>query len=214
MTGLSNSLVVILVSASGAGHAGQLTFRDMQGHRVADLDVPRSGHAGFSLMPAGVTSIWFTNVVPESRSLTNHILLNGSGVAAGDVDGDGSCDVFFSGLGGHSALYRNLGDWKFRDVTREARLELQNLDATGAVLADVDGDGDVDLLVTSIRQGVHLFLNDGKGHFQETTAAAGLTAITAGMTMTLADVSGNGRLDLYVANYRHETLRAGLQMKD
>src|SRR5678815_5298750 len=100
----------------------------------------------------------FTNVVPEARSLTNHILLNGSGVAAGDVDGDGFCDIFFSGIGGHCTLYRNLGGWKFQDNTRAAGLELPNLDATGAVFADVDGDGDLDLLVTSIRQGVHLFL--------------------------------------------------------
>src|SRR5258706_13607944 len=99
-------------------------------------------------MPPEVTGVRFTNTVPESRSLTNHILLNGSGVAAGDVDGDEVCDLFFCGIGGHCVLYRNLGGWKFQDITREAGLELPNLDATGAVLADVDGDGDLDLLVS------------------------------------------------------------------
>jgi hypothetical protein len=199
--------------AAATGHAGQLTFRDMQGHRVADLDVPRTGHAGFSLMPPEVTGIWFSNTVPEARSLTNHILLNGSGIAAGDVDGDGWVDLFFSGIGGHSALYRNLGGWKFQDITREAGLELPNLDVTGAVLADVDGDGSLDLLISSIRQGVHLFLNDGKGHFHDSTAAAGLTSVTAAMSLALADTSGNGRLDLYVCNYRNETLRDGFSMQ-
>jgi hypothetical protein len=208
-----SALGLFVAAIAGWSHAGEPVFHDVQGHRVADLGVPSEGHAGFTLMRSEATGIRFTNTVPESRSLTNHILLNGSGVAAGDVDGDGRCDLFFSGIGGHSALYRNLGGWKFQDITREAGLELPDLDATGAVLADVDGDGSLDLLVSSIRQGVHLFLNDGKGHFHETTAAAGLTSITAAMSLALADVSGNGKLDLYVCNYRNETLRDGFSMR-
>jgi len=202
-----------MVAVTNSSQGGPLAFREARGHRVADLDVQRNGQTGFTLMSPAAVGIQFTNIVPESRSLTNHILLNGSGVAAGDVDGDGWCDLFFAGIGGHSALYRNRGGWKFQDATREAGLELPTLDAAGTVLADVDGDGDLDLLVTSIRQGVHLFLNDGKGHFQNTTSAAGLTSVTAGMSLTLADVSGNGRLDLYVCNYRNETLRDGFRMQ-
>jgi len=208
---LLSAVTLVAVTASSQVHPP--AFREIQGHRVADLNMPRGGHAGFVMMPAATTGIQFTNLVPESRSLTNHILLNGSGVAAGDVDGDGRCDLFFSGIGGHCTLYRNLGDWKFKNITREAGLELPELDATGAVLADVDGDGDLDLLVSSIRQGVHLFLNDGTGRFHETTAAAGLTSVTAGMSMALADVSGNNRLDIYVCNYRNETLRDGFRMQ-
>ena len=173
------ALGLILVLAAGRSSSAPLPFREVQGHRLADLKIPAEGHAGFTLIPPEVTGIGFSNTVPEARSLTNHILLNGSGVAAGDVDGDGLVDLFFSGIGGHSALYRNLGGWNFQDITREAGLELTNLDATGAVLADVAGNGSLDLLVSSIRQGVHVFLNDGKGRFHETTAAAGLTSTTA-----------------------------------
>ncbi len=204
---------LILAAMTGSSPAGPLAFREIQGHHVANLEVPREGQAGFTSMPPAVTGIQFTNLVPESRSLTNHILLNGSGVAAGDIDGDGFSDLFFGGTGGLGVLYRNLGEWKFQDVTHEAGLDLSDLDATGTVLADVDGDGDLDLLVSSIRKGVHLFLNNGKGQFQETTSAAGLSSITAGMSIALADVDGDGDLDLYVCNYRNETLRDGFSMK-
>ena len=50
-------------------------------HRFRPLAVPTAGAAGFTMM-----GIPFTNRLAESRSLTNQIFLNGSGVAAGDVD--------------------------------------------------------------------------------------------------------------------------------
>ena len=59
--------------------------------------MPASGKTGFSELVEEQTGITFTNWLPEARYLTNQILLNGSGVAAGDVDGDGWCDLFFCG---------------------------------------------------------------------------------------------------------------------
>lgn len=57
----------------------------------------RSGDAsvGFDLLKADLTGLVFTNAVPPSRYLTNQIPLNGSGVALGDVDGDGRPDLFW-----------------------------------------------------------------------------------------------------------------------
>src|SRR5437870_2072127 len=137
------------------------------GNRSAPLTVPQVGKAGFTLLSPSDTGITFTNSLPEQRHLTNQILLNGSGVAAGDIDGDGLCDLFFCHLGGPSALYRNLGNWKFEDITVKAGVACSNLDATGAAFADLDGDGDLDLIVNSVGGGTRLFLNDGKGHFTE-----------------------------------------------
>src|SRR2546425_6399463 len=74
--------------------------------------------------------------------------------------------------------------------------------STGAVFADVDGDGDLDLLVSTLGGGVALFLNDGHGVFTERTTEAGLASHAGSMTMTLTDVDGDGHLDLYVANYK------------
>lgn len=148
------------------------------------------------------TGILFTNQVADTRSITNRNLLSGSGVAAGDIDGDGLPDLYFCGLDNDNVLYRNLGNWKFQDITASAGVACPNTDATGAVFSDVDGDGDLDLLVNTLGQGTRLFLNDGKGHFTEATKEAGLASTHGSMSMALADVDGDGDLDLYVANFR------------
>ncbi len=154
-------------------------------------------------LPEAQTGIAFTNRLPVTRYGTNQILLNGSGVAAGDVDGDGWCDVFFCGMDRPNALYRNLGDWKFVDVAAEAGVRCEGLSSTGAALADFDGDGDLDLFVNSVGHGTRLFINDGHGKF----ALAGTFNLgKGGMSMALGDLNGDGYLDLYVANYRTSAL--------
>jgi hypothetical protein len=136
----------------------------------------------------------------------NQILENGAGVALGDVDGDGWCDVFLCGSQRPSALFRNLGGWRFEDVTAAAGVACSGQFTTGAVFADVDGDGDLDLLVNGIGVGTRVFLNDGRGHFVEDTAS-GLARTFGATSLTLADIDGDGDLDLYVCNYRTSTMR-------
>jgi hypothetical protein len=159
---------------------------------------------GFTLLDSSKTGIGFTNLLSQARFTTNQIYLNGSGVAAGDVDGDGWCDLYFCGLDGPNVLYRNLGNWRFEDITQAAGVACPDLDATGAALVDIDGDGDLDLIVNSVGGGTHVFLNDGKGHF---TRSAVLNSNRCGTSLALADFTGTGALDLYVCNYRVVTLR-------
>ena len=176
-----------------------LDWEDGRGCRSAALSVPAGGQAGFAMLPPAVTGIFFTNLLPQSRSLTNQVLLSGSGVAAGDVDGDGWCDLYFCALGRPNALYRNLGNWKFQDIAAEAGVAGAGWASSGAVFADLDGDGDLDLIVNTYGQGTHVFLNDGKGRF---TALTVLNDHHCGMSLALGDLDGDGFLDLYVANYR------------
>lgn len=176
------------------------------GFRWQPLAVPAEGKTGFTRLAGASTGILFTNAMADERGITNRNLLSGSGVALGDVDGDGRCDLYFCGLDRPNALYRNLGDWKFEDITQAAGVACAGQDSTGAVLADIDGDGDLDLLVHSLGNGVRVFQNDGHGRFTEITDQAGLRSKSGGMSLALADVDGDGDLDLYVVNYRATTL--------
>jgi hypothetical protein len=154
----------------------------------------------------------------EAQGATNRVLWNGSGVATGDYDGDGFPDIFLCRLNGTNALYRNLGRWRFRDVTAESGLARASEFDRAAVFADVSGDGHLDLLIATTGKGVRCFLNNGKGRFWEVSQTVGTLSAFGVSTLALADVNGDGHLDLYACNYRAEDIkdqgRVELQMKD
>ena len=189
------------------GLPAPLEWKAGSGFRSASLAVPSAGKTGFSQLLEAQTGIAFTNHLSDAAVAENQIRLIGSGVALGDVDGDGWCDVYLCRLEGANALYRNLGNWKFEDITQQAGVACADQYSTGCVLADVDGDGDLDLLVNALGAGTRLFKNDGKGRFTE-AADSGLVRRFGSTSMALADVDGDGDLDLYVANYRTTTVRS------
>jgi hypothetical protein len=177
-------------AASWSNGAG---FRSLEVHPVA------GGKAGFTLMDAGATGVGFTNVLQGDAYLTNAVAHNGAGVAIGDVDGDGWPDIYLCNLQGANRLYRNLGNWRFEEMDPGETACAEQL-STGATFADVDGDGDLDLLVNGVAAGTRLFLNDGKGKWTE-AKASGLSRTASATSMALADIDGDGDLDLYCTHY-------------
>lgn len=183
-----------------------LDWQTGPGYRSAALAVPTAGRPGFTKLPPAATGVTFTNELSEMIPALNRITENGSGVALGDVDGDGWCDLYFCKLEGPNALFRNLGHWKFEDITASAGVACDGQFSTGAVLADLDADGDLDLLVNSIGGGTRSFLNDGRARFTEILETR-LVRRFGATSMALADIDNDGDLDLYVTNYRTTTYK-------
>jgi hypothetical protein len=125
---------------------------------------------------------------------------HGNGVAAADVDGDGRPDLYFVNQVGGNELWKNLGGGRFRNVTAEAGVGLGDRIGVTASFGDVDGDGDPDLFVTSVRGGNVLFENDGRGRFRDITAEAGVGLAAHSSGAFFFDYDNDGRTDLFVCN--------------
>ena len=133
---------------------------------------------------------------------------HGSGLAVGDYDNDGHEDIYFLNQHGPNALYRNIGNGTFVDVTAKAGVALGDRISVGATFADYDNDGWADLFVTSTRGGNVLFHNRGDGTFEDVTAKAGLTHVGHSQTPVFFDYDNDGDLDLYLTNTAHWTTDA------
>jgi hypothetical protein len=156
---------------------------------------------------AAAAGVRFRHVTGGEPPL-NILQTAGAGGALFDADGDGRLDLFLVNgrhLDGRRekepprhALYRNNGDGTFTDVT--ARAGLGGGYGMGCAVADVDGNGHLDLYVTHYGPNT-LYRNNGDGTFTDVTARAGVAAGGWSTSAAFADMDGDGDLDLYVARY-------------
>ncbi|HMO64871.1 MAG TPA: CRTAC1 family protein, partial [Verrucomicrobiota bacterium] len=195
----------LLLASSCFALAAAPAWRDVPGGRLAPLS-PAGRGEGFAALEAASLGLAWTNRLPVGRYAQRQNLMNGSGLAAADVDGDGLPDLFFAGKTGGSALFKNLGGWRFTNLTGLAGVALTNLLATGAVFGDVNGDGRPDLFVTSFNGPDALLLNLGGGRFTNVTAAAGVASPGGSTSAAFADLDGDGHLDLYVCRFGVEAI--------
>jgi hypothetical protein len=194
-------LAMVLV-VQGCAERVDTSWHEETGYRWRSLEVGRRGRDGFTPLHAAQTGVTHANTVDDEHALANRNLLIGAGAAAADVDGDGLVDLFVASVEAPGALYRNQGSMRFADVTAASGIDLRRRGSTGAAFADVDGDADPDLLVGTLGGPLCLFRNDGGGRFTDVTPTSGLDSGFAVTTMTLADVEGDGDLDLYAATYK------------
>jgi hypothetical protein len=102
--------------------------------------------------------------------------------------------------GGRNYLIRNLGNWRFEDVTSDVGLDDDNRRFSfAAAWEDYDNDGDQDLLVVNDFGPNHLYVND-QGRFRNVADQNGLRDGAFGMSATWGDYDHDGRFDIYVAN--------------
>jgi len=130
------------------------------------------------------------------------------GVAIGDYDNDGYEDIFVTGVY-RNTLYHNNGDGTFTDVNKESGIGQSLGKAWGAMAADVNNDGNMDLFVSNDTVTNFLFLNRGDGRFREAGLEAGVAYSAdgrprSGMGVDAADYDQDGWMDLCLTNVDHE----------
>jgi hypothetical protein len=182
---------------------------------------PGGGADGLRSMPlqprsVGTAGTRFTRLAPEQTGITmvNHyddpamwgpkyrefsLGAIGTGVAIADYDGDGRPDIFVVSKTGRNHLYRNLGGFRFEDVTDKAGVGGPGgAWQQGAAFADVNNDGWPDLYVCRFGAPNLLYINQGDGTFREEAAARGLALSDASGMAAFCDYDRDGWLDVYV----------------
>lgn len=176
-------------------------------HRWTELAEHRGKTVGFRRLDSSRTNVGFINTLTEEPVAQNEHLINGSGVALGDVTGNGWPDVYLARLEGPNALYYNRGGFQFEKAPNAGGAPLESEFSTGVVLTDVTGDRRADLIVTTLGGPNYVFKNDGTDGF---TNRQILHSGRGSTTMALADVTGDEALDLYVANYKRRAMKDSL----
>jgi len=167
----------------------------------------------FEQLDASRTGITFANRLPEDTSfnILNYLYYyNGGGVAVGDVNNDGLPDLYFTSNLGKNRLYLNKGHYQFEDVTDRAGVADSVGWKSGVTMADVNGDGRVDIYVCGVSYlGVHgrnvLYINNGDGTFSDRTKEFGLEFEGYSTQALFFDADGDGDLDMYLLNHSVHT---------
>ncbi len=168
----------------------------------------------FEQVSPGESGISFRNDIEENDKLNILDYLyfyDGAGVAVGDINNDGLQDIYFTANQLPNKLYLNKGNFQFEDVTEKAGVAGKSDWNTGAVMADVNGDGFLDIYVLAV-VGLNgfdghneLFINQGDGTFKEEAAKYGLDLDNFSTSATFFDYDNDGDLDMYLLNHAVHT---------
>lgn len=161
----------------------------------------------FKLLSADQTGVTFRNDLSYTEKINPYTFrnfYNGAGVALGDINNDGLIDIFFAGNQTSNKLYLNLGNLQFQDITQSAGLESTGYWSTGVTMADVNGDGLLDIYVCKSgpeggsKRHNELFINKGDLSFSEQSQQYGLAEQKLSQHAVFFDFDKDGDLDLYL----------------
>ena len=170
----------------------------------------------FNKIKSNVSGIDFNNSLKFSEDLNIIEYLyfyNGGGVAVGDINNDGFEDLYLSSNQGKDKLFINLGDFKFKDISNSAGLDTLNTWSTGVSMADVNGDGWLDIHVSKVGnyktlKGHNLmYINQKDGTFNELSEELGIDFSGFSTQAAFLDYDNDGDLDMYLLNHNIHTPR-------
>lgn len=190
--------VVIMILFSLAG----CSFHDFQ---EGENNIPWR----FQAVPGERSQILFSNDIESSAefNIVNYLYFyDGGGVSIGDVNNDGLSDIYFTANMGSNRLYLNKGNFEFEDITVQAGVAGSGDWTSGTTMADVNGDGLLDIYVANVNylQKVgrnELFINNGDTTFRERATEYGLDFKGFGKHVTFFDYDQDGDLDAYLLNH-------------
>ncbi len=168
----------------------------------------------FELLDYSQTGVDFANIIqdkPMMNVLMYQYYHNGAGVACGDFDKDGLTDLYFVGNFGKNHLYKNLGNFKFRDVTDSSNSAGGFGWSTGVCLIDINNDGLLDIYLSKSgdfneeQRRNELLINQGNMTFVEKAAEYGLDDPGYSNQAAFFDFDLDGDLDAYVMNHALNT---------
>ena len=180
-----------------------------------DAAPPPVGTTLFTRLPASYTGVTFENRLTESREqnvFAYRNFYNGGGVAIGDLTGDSLPEVVLTSNQGGAHVYLNLGKFQFRDVSKDVGIETEKGSwTTGVTLADVNGDGLLDIYLSHAGSGDphsranQLWINQGKQdsglpRFEEMAEQYGVADQGYTTQALFFDYDRDGDLDLFVLN--------------
>ncbi|MFC4871706.1 VCBS repeat-containing protein [Negadavirga shengliensis] len=161
----------------------------------------------FELLPAARTGIDFANYLKHNEQVNPYTFrnfYNGAGVALGDINNDGLTDIFFAGNQGENRLYLNKGDFEFEDITEKAGVASPGVWSTGVSMADVNGDGLLDIYVCKSgppggpNRHNQLFINNGDLTFTDKAHEYGIAEEGLSQHAVFFDFDLDGDLDMYL----------------